>query len=140
MTSRFQMRVAAALWGLVACAGSVVAQETRPDRPKPRQVEIAITEDGFSPGRVEVEAGVPIELVFLRNTDKTCATEVAVPSLKLKKPLPLNEPGKHTLTLIGIGGSISYADGTRASSLRADVLGLRLPSSIRRHAARFVDR
>lgn len=62
------------------------------DPPKPRRVEIAITADGFQPGRVDVEAGVPIELVFVRKTDKTCATEVAVPSLKIKKPLPLNEP------------------------------------------------
>jgi plastocyanin domain-containing protein len=68
------------------------AQTQQPEPPKPKRVEIAITPDGFSPGRVDVAAGVPIELVFIRKTDKTCATEVVVPALKIKRPLPLNEP------------------------------------------------
>jgi plastocyanin domain-containing protein len=68
------------------------------DPPKPKRVEIAVTAEGFSPERVEVQAGVPIELVFTRKTDKTCATEVVVPSLKLKKALPLNEPVAIPLT------------------------------------------
>ena len=79
--------------GLAAAPGGALrVQQQNPDPPKPKRIEIAITEKGFSPGRVNVEAGIAIELVFTRKTDKTCATEVAVPSLKIKKPLPLNEP------------------------------------------------
>ena len=76
----------------VAVGGTPLAQDQRPDAPQPKRIEVAITADGFAPGRIDVKAGEPIELVFVRKTDKTCATEVTVPSLKVKKPLPLNEP------------------------------------------------
>ncbi len=79
------------------------------DPPKPKRVEIAVTPEGFSPNRVEVQAGVPIELVFTRKTDKTCATEVVVPSLKLKKALPLNEPV--TIALTPEKDEVSFACG-----------------------------
>ena len=86
-------RLVVAIWyGWVAVGGAVLAQDQRPDPPKPKRVEVTITADGFSPGRIEVKTGEPIELVFTRKIDKTCATEVTVPSLKIKKPLPLNEP------------------------------------------------
>ena len=61
------------------------------DGPKPKRIDIAITEKGFEPESVTVEKGVAIELAFTRKTDKTCATEIAVPSLKLKQALPLNQ-------------------------------------------------
>lgn len=60
--------------------------------PKPKRIDVEITAKGFTPSSITVEPGVPLELVFTRRTDQTCATEVVVPSLKLKKPLPLNEP------------------------------------------------
>jgi plastocyanin domain-containing protein len=72
---------------LTAVAPRVVAQ----DAPKPKRVAIEILEKGFAPESVTVEKGKPIELAFTRKTDKTCATEIAIPSMKLKKALPLNE-------------------------------------------------
>jgi plastocyanin domain-containing protein len=36
--------------------------------------------------------GAKVALVFTRRTNQTCAAEVAIPTLKLKKPLPLNTP------------------------------------------------
>ena len=39
-----------------------------------------------------LRAGTPARLTFVRTTDQTCATEVAVPSLKIKRALPLNKP------------------------------------------------
>jgi plastocyanin domain-containing protein len=72
---------------LVPAAPRVLAQ----DAPKPKRVAIEILEKGFAPESVTVEKGKPIELAFTRKTDKTCATEIAIPSLKLKKALPLNE-------------------------------------------------
>lgn len=79
----------------IALAGIVTdAQETQ----KPKKVEIEITEKGFSPSSIEVAASVPLELVFTRRTDKTCATEVVLPAQKIKKALPLNQPVSVALT------------------------------------------
>jgi cobalt-zinc-cadmium efflux system membrane fusion protein len=54
--------------------------------------EIAVTTDGFAPASVTVERGRPVELVFLRKTDETCAKRVVFPSLQITKDLPLDEP------------------------------------------------
>ena len=83
------------LIGLIA--GMTLTAEIQ-EPAKPTRIDIAITADGFEPARINVDAGVAVELVFTRKTAKTCATEVAVPSLKIKKPLPLNEPVTIPLT------------------------------------------
>lgn len=57
----------------------------------PQVAKITVTKDGFSPARVSVRAGTALRLTFLRTTDETCATEVVVPSLKIKRALPLNQ-------------------------------------------------
>ena len=53
---------------------------------------IIVSEKGFEPARVSLKAGSPARLTFVRTTDATCATEVAIPSLKIKRALPLNQP------------------------------------------------
>jgi plastocyanin domain-containing protein len=88
------VRTLAAVTTVGATAGLIAAsdpQDQKPDEPKPKRIEIAITEKGFEPGAIDVATGVAVELAFTRKTDKTCATEISVPVLKLKKPLPLNE-------------------------------------------------
>lgn len=59
---------------------------------------VRITEKGFEPDKVEVAAGKPVKLTFLRTTDATCGTEVTFPDLKLTKKLPLNQPVTVELT------------------------------------------
>jgi RND family efflux transporter MFP subunit len=77
-------------------AGSQAAAE--PSTPTPKasggaaRHEIAITGHGFSPDRIEVRRGTNVALVFTRRTNQTCATEVAIPTLEVKKALPLNTP------------------------------------------------
>lgn len=53
---------------------------------------ITVSEKGFEPARVTLRAGAPARLTFVRTTDATCATEIVVPSLKITRPLPLNQP------------------------------------------------
>ena len=53
--------------------------------------KIVVTEQGFQPAKVALRAGTPARLTFVRTTDKTCGTEVVVPSLNIKRALPLNE-------------------------------------------------
>ena len=58
------------------------------------KLEIAITDKGFEPDKVQVKKGQPVELVFTRKTDQTCIKEVVLDtgSSKIQKPLPLNKP------------------------------------------------
>ena len=69
-----------------------LVQQQEPPQPQPKRIEIAITAEGFSPATVNAEPNVAVELVFTRTTDNTCAKEVVVPDLKVRKTLPLKEP------------------------------------------------
>jgi plastocyanin domain-containing protein len=60
--------------------------------PGAQITRIVVSDKGFAPDRVTLRAGVAARLSFLRTTDATCATEVVVPSLKIRRKLPLNEP------------------------------------------------
>jgi RND family efflux transporter MFP subunit len=71
-----------------ASKGNSSATETA---PVAQQAKIIITEQSFEPSKVAFRAGVPARLTFVRTTDKTCATEVAFPSLNIRRALPLNE-------------------------------------------------
>jgi hypothetical protein len=62
-----------------------IAEKTEPQR-------ITVSAQAFEPSRLTLRAGVPARVTFVRTSDKTCATEVAFPSLKIKRPLPLNQP------------------------------------------------
>src|SRR6185503_6969840 len=70
----------------------LVPSATAPAPAPAQKVAIAVTKEGFAPAAAEVKAGIPIELVFTRKTDETCAKEVDVPSIKARKALPLNQP------------------------------------------------
>ena len=56
------------------------------------EIRITVDQNGFSPSRIAVEKGKPASLVFVRTTDKTCATQVVFPELSVTKDLPLNAP------------------------------------------------
>jgi hypothetical protein len=60
--------------------------------PVARMVKIQVTKEGFVPSSIDVEAGAPVDLVFIRRTDDTCAKEVVVPAINARKALPLNQP------------------------------------------------
>ena len=60
--------------------------------PGVQVAKIVVTEQGFEPSQLTLKAGAPARLTFVRTTDKTCATEVAFPSLNIKRALPLNQP------------------------------------------------
>jgi membrane fusion protein, heavy metal efflux system len=54
--------------------------------------KVVVNEQGYEPAKVTFRAGTPARITFVRTTDKTCGTEVAFPSLNIKRALPLNEP------------------------------------------------
>lgn len=57
-----------------------------------QSAKIVVSEQGFEPAKVTLRAGSRVRLTFVRTTEKTCATEVVFPSLKVRRPLPLNQP------------------------------------------------
>ena len=68
------------------------AARQRDDRQIAESIRITVSEKGFEPSRVSGRAGTPLRLTFVRTTDATCATEVTIPSLKITRGLPLNQP------------------------------------------------
>lgn len=84
--------------GLRAGAQTAKARDTNSSStksapgPDVQAARIVVSEQGFEPPRVTLHAGTAARLTFVRTTDKTCATEVAFPSLSIKRALPLNEP------------------------------------------------
>ncbi len=52
---------------------------------------VEITATGMNPERVTVPAYQPVDLVFIRRVEETCGTEVLIPALSIRRPLPLNE-------------------------------------------------
>jgi plastocyanin domain-containing protein len=73
---------------LVACSKS----GTEPVKVAEGKVVVTADDHGFTPSSVEVKKGAPVELVFTRTTEDTCATEVVFPELSVKKELPLKTP------------------------------------------------
>jgi len=83
--------VTAALF-VFALAIATSAQTTRRSvKPKTQSVRVVINEQGYSPGSFRLRKGVPARVTFLRTTDKTCGTEIAIPAYGINRSLPLDQ-------------------------------------------------
>lgn len=74
-----------------------------------QSARVTVSDQGFEPSPLTLRAGVPAEVTFLRTSDKTCATEVIIPSLDIKRALPLNQPVLIALT--PSRGELAFACG-----------------------------
>ena len=70
---------------------------------------VKVTEKGFEPDRVTAPRGASVPIRFVRTTDATCAKEILVPSQKITRELPLNQPV--TITVNTRGGEVAFACG-----------------------------
>lgn len=59
---------------------------------KGRVVRINVTDKGFEPSTVEAKKGETVSLEFVRTTQSECLKAIAVPSLNVKRDLPMNTP------------------------------------------------
>lgn len=66
----------------MGAAATAVAQEA----------QVKVTDSGFEPARLVLKAGAPARITFMRTSERTCATAVEFPSLKLRRDLPLKQP------------------------------------------------
>jgi plastocyanin domain-containing protein len=60
----------------------------------PQQVQeatVKVTEKGYEPAELKLQLGVPARLTCVRETDRTCGTEVVLPEYDIERVLPLNE-------------------------------------------------
>jgi membrane fusion protein, heavy metal efflux system len=92
---RLGLRSAANADGLGA---SRAIAPTASPQPAVQTARISVTDHGLEPAKIVLKAGGPAKITFVRTSDKTCATEVVIPSLNLKRALPLNEPVDIELT------------------------------------------
>jgi len=76
----------------------------------PREVRLAVTENGFEPSEVRVPRGEALTLVVTRKTDQTCATSFAIPALAVKKELPLGQPVRIEVPA-GVADTLRYVCG-----------------------------
>ncbi len=77
---------------------------------KTQSAAIAVTDKGFEPASVTLQAGVPARVTFTRKTEATCATDVVFPEFSIKKNLPLNQPVTVEFTPSKTG-ALTYACG-----------------------------
>ena len=90
-TGSFAVRAEAERLGLRA-KSPVVTPSVVSGFSQTTNVRITVSDKGFEPSRATLRAGVPARLTFVRTTEATCATEVALPSLNIKRALPLDQP------------------------------------------------
>jgi RND family efflux transporter MFP subunit len=71
---------AAALGSAAAATGGV------------QEFAVSVTERGFEPATIRARKDQAVRLTFTRTTDATCAKEVVVPALEIRRALPLGTP------------------------------------------------
>src|ERR1041385_9037853 len=95
---------------LVLVAGIVVYAQNKKTAAEPQTAKITINEKGFEPSSITLKANVPAKITFLRTTNDTCATAIAIPDYKIQKDIPLNKPVVVDLTPTK-SGTVGFACG-----------------------------
>ena len=88
------------------------AAPTGPPQAAVQTATVTVTEQGYAPDRATVCAGTPVRITFTRVTDKTCGTEITIPSLNIRRALPLNQPVDMEFTPQRTG-DVAFACGMR---------------------------
>lgn len=53
---------------------------------------VKVTSKGFEPGVLNLQIHIPARITFIREVERTCATEVVIDEYEIERELPLNEP------------------------------------------------
>ena len=78
---------------LVGCQSKKAEKPSaEPVKIEGRRIDIKVSNAGYDPNSVNVKANEQVTLVFTLTEKSECAEEVEVPSLGVKKKLPVGEP------------------------------------------------
>ena len=92
--------IALALMPMGGCAGSSPGT--------PSVVRVDVTDAGFTPATTQVRKGQPVVVVFARNAEQTCATDVVFPALHRGYDLPLHKEVRVELSAADIGDTLRF--------------------------------
>lgn len=53
---------------------------------------VRVTSQGFEPSVLNLRTNIPARITFVREVERTCATEVIIRAYEIEQKLPLNEP------------------------------------------------
>lgn len=87
-----------------------LACHSAPPAPSLGAVTVEVGAEGYHPEEIGVRGGEVAHLVFLRNTDKGCGTQVVFPTLGITKDLPLGQPVPIDVTM-PTSGRIAFTCG-----------------------------
>lgn len=104
MPHAVKLAIVASLVLVAGCGGGGRVASKYPE------VQIAVTDRGFEPDRALVPRGQPVTLVITRRTDQTCAKDILIPALDLKRDLPLNRSVQIDIPA-GVADSLGYSCG-----------------------------
>lgn len=95
---------------ILVAAGCKQGKESAGSSASAGRYEMTVDGGGFHPNQLALAVGVPATIVVTRTTDQTCAKEMVIPSLNLRKALPLNQPVEFAVTPAA-KGQINFACG-----------------------------
>jgi len=67
------------------------------------ELHVKVDAVGYHPEESRAPANQPVRLILTRTSDDGCGEELVIPSLKLKRKLPLNQPVSVDLTMPASG-------------------------------------
>jgi plastocyanin domain-containing protein len=88
---------------LTAGCNKEVAPATQTTSEGRTELRVKVDAVGYHPEESRAPANQPVRLILTRTSDEGCGEELVIPSLKLKRKLPLNEPVSIDLTMPASG-------------------------------------
>jgi hypothetical protein len=71
-------------------------------------IEIKVNPEGYVPDRINLKAGQPARLVFVRENEENCGETLLIPSMNIKRDLPV---GRTTVELTPQSGETTFSCG-----------------------------
>jgi plastocyanin domain-containing protein len=90
-----------------ACNKGTPAKQTADGR---QLITVTVDADGYHPAESHAKAGQPVRLTVTRTTDEGCGQELVIPSLNVKRDLPLKQPVSFDITMPATG-TLKFACG-----------------------------